>query len=73
MITGDIHTFEDGMRVVAGMMRTHHECARRPEWLVLADRIEKAADPDACPVARDDAMRAVLAYLADREPAEVPA
>jgi hypothetical protein len=32
---------------------------------VLADRIEKAADPDACPVARDDA---VLAYLADREP-----
>lgn len=74
MITGDIDTLEDGMRAVAGMMRTHHECDGRGEWLTIADRLEQvAAEQDPCPRVRDDAVRAMLAFLADRPPVEVPA
>ncbi|TYK45191.1 hypothetical protein [Actinomadura decatromicini] len=71
MITGDIHSLEDGMREVAAMMRAHHVCGA---WAGVAERIERvAADPGACPVARDDAMRAVLAYLGGRELVEAAA
>lgn len=62
------------MRVVAGMMRAYHDCVGRPEWLHVAERVEAvAADPDVCAVRRDDAMRAVLAFLGERTPVEAPA
>lgn len=74
MITGDIYTTGDALRVVAAMMRHHHTCSGHPEWVEIADRIEAVAtDPAPCPVLRDDALRAALVFLADQEPAEVAA
>ena len=71
MITGEIHSLEDGLRVVAAMMRHHHSCG---SWSSVAERLERvAADPDVCPVARDDAVRAAVAYLGGRELAEAAA
>ena len=71
MITGEIHTPADGLRVVAAMMRTHHSCGA---WVRVAERLERvAADPDVCPVRRDDAVRAAVAYLGGREPTEAAA
>ena len=71
MITGEIHSLADGLRVVAAMMRHHHSCG---SWSTVAERLERVADtPDVCPVRRDDAVRAAIAYLADREPVEAAA
>jgi hypothetical protein len=71
VITGEIHSLSDGLRVVAAMMRHHHSCG---SWVRVAERLERvAADPDVCPRRRDDAVRAAVAYLAGRELAEVAA
>ena len=70
-MSGEIHTVEDVLRVVAAMMRHHHSCG---SWQRVAERLERvAADPDVCPVRRDDAVRAAVAYLGGRELAEAAA
>jgi hypothetical protein len=74
VISGEIETLEDGMRVVAGMMRAYHDCDGRQGWLAAAERLEAvAADPGACPVLHADAMRAVLTFLGADERAGVAA
>ena len=69
--TAEPHTVGDILREVAAMMRHHHSCG---SWSSVAERLEAvAADPDVCPVRRDDAVRAAVAYLGGREPAEAAA